>query len=183
VFIRADNAPEPGESVQIVFWGTSSELELQAVVRWVGQREDGAEGFGAQLVDPPREYLELVHSIEHVDIARAKARNGPPRGAARVSVSLPVGVEFEALCDSGVLYDISATGARLEGTHLEPPFGRQLTLTFWLAEDAPPFEVVARAVRKTEAGGYAVQFEAIDPALKGALHALVARIDRMPESS
>lgn len=169
VFVRTDRAPAPSEAVQISLRSHGSELELQAVVRWVAHCRHRDEGFGAELIDPPAEYLALVRTIEQGERTRARARPGPARRAPRVSVSVPVAVEFENLCDSGTLCDVSATGARLEDTRLEPPFNCNLTLTFWLDRQTPPFELIGKPVRKTETGGYAVEFESMDPALQHAL--------------
>jgi len=183
VFVRTDNAPRPGESVQIDFQGPSGAMVLDGHVKWAGQRDDGAPGFGVELHDPPAEFRELVESLEQVELTRGRRDPWAHRLAPRISLSIPVAVEFGAICDTGTLCEISVTGARLEGTRLDPPEGRQITITFALDGHREPFEVVARVVRQVEPQGYAVEFEAIDPRLKDALGDATQRIKAFPDSA
>ncbi len=180
VFVRTENAPRPGESVQISLRGPRPTLTLNGMVRWVGRRHDGTAGFGAQLIDPPRAYIELVHSIA---VSRRTEDGKPRRVAPRFLLSIPVAVEFGTTCDDGTLCDISLSGARLENTGIRPPEGSQVNLTFALENQSKAFEVVARVVRATESGGYAVQFEAINSHLKEALELAGSVLRKLPASS
>jgi hypothetical protein len=63
VFVRTDAPPTPGDTVQVLLRGSSPMLMLKGEVRWSGRLQDGTEGFGAELVDPPQSYLELVRSL------------------------------------------------------------------------------------------------------------------------
>lgn len=179
VFVRTDCMLRPGESVQISLRGPRPMIELEAAVRWIGRRSDGSEGFGAQLVEPPLRYLELVRSIAPSDGSEDGA---PRRVAPRLVLSIPVAVEFGTTCDDGTLSDISLSGARLENTGVRPTEGSQVTLTFALP-GYPAFEIVARVVRPTASGGYAVQFEAINSNLKEALADASTILRSLPDSS
>jgi hypothetical protein len=63
VFVRTASCPAVGETVQILLRGSSPTLMLKGEVRWFGRLKDGTEGFGVQLEDPPRAYLDLVRSL------------------------------------------------------------------------------------------------------------------------
>lgn len=179
VFVRTDCLLRPGESVQISLRGPRPTIQLDATVRWVGSRSDGSEGFGAQLVDPSPAYLELVRSVAPSD----SSEDGVPRRVApRFILSIPVAVEFGTTCDDGTLCDISLSGARLEDTGVHPTEGSQVTLTFALPGYSA-FEIVARVVRPTPSGGYAVQFEAINSNLKEALASASTTLRSLPDSS
>jgi hypothetical protein len=178
VFVRTDCLPQLNEVVRICLRGSTPTIELNATVRWIGRRSDGSEGFGAQLVDPPRAYLELVQSIAQ---GHSSEDGVPRRVAPRLHLSVPVAVEFGTTCDDGTLWDISLSGARLENTSVRPTEGSQVTLAFALP-GYPAFEIVARVVRPT-AGGYAVHFEAINSSLKEALAHVAATLRSLPDSS
>jgi hypothetical protein len=177
VFVRAAALPAPGERVELTLRGSTPPLCLQAEVRWAGPRHDGVVGFGAELVDPPAAYLELVRSIAAQETSEQARRIAP-----RIELSIPVAVELGTTCDDGVLSDISLSGARLERTGIRPLTGSQVTIIFSLKGHRSPFEVVARVVRATESGGYAVQFEAIDPKLKAALEYGFSVLHALPAS-
>jgi hypothetical protein len=177
VFVRTTALPGPHEPVELTLRGTTPPLSLHGQVRWVGSRQDGVVGFGAELVDPPEAYAELLRSI-----AALETSEGARRVAPRVELSIPVAVELGTTCDDGLLSDISLSGARLERTGIRPPIGSQVTIIFSLKGHRMPFEVVARVIRATESGGYAVQFEAIDPKLKAALEHGFSVLQSLPAS-
>jgi hypothetical protein len=181
VFVRTDLFPQVGEAVELILQGTDGDpntTHLHGTVRWIGRRHDGAEGFGAELIDPPEAYLTMLRSLS----ATGRPDGRPQRLAPRLELSIPVAVEFGTRCDDGTLSDISLTGARLEKTALCPAVGSQVTLMFAI-RSGRPFEIVARVVRVTETGGYAVQFEALDPAFKAALADATAVLSKLPDSS
>jgi hypothetical protein len=177
IFIRTSRPPEIGELVELVLQGTTPPLSLQGKVRWSGSRRDGSAGFGAELVDPPRGYLEMVRSLAAI----GSLDSGHKRVSPRVELSIPVGIELEAACDEGILCDISLGGARLEGTSIQPAPGSEVVVTFAVKGYRRPFEVLARVVRTTEDGGYAVEFEAIDPKLKAAFELVRSIVRKLPD--
>lgn len=97
------------------------------------------------------------------------------RCAPRVRVAVPVGVEIDGLCAEGRICDISVSGARIETSSVTPPIGTALQVSFVLGPDAPPFEVPAKVVRQTRAGGFAVQFSQFEPKLDDVLSLLIGR--------
>jgi hypothetical protein len=70
VFVRTGCCPAPGETVQILLRGSWPTIMLKGNVRWFGRLQDGTEGFGVQLEDPPPEYLELVRTVAAGDPSR-----------------------------------------------------------------------------------------------------------------
>ena len=177
VFVRATALPAPAEPIELTLRGMTPTLSLEAQVRWAGTRHDGVVGFGAELVSPPAAYVELVRSIAALETSEHVRRVAP-----RVELSIPVAVELGTTCDDGVLCDISLSGARLERTGIRPPLGSQVTIIFSLKGHRRPFELVARVVRATDSGGYAVHFEAIDPKLKAALEYGFSVLQALPAS-
>ena len=170
MFVRTDCVLRPDESVHISLRGPKPTIQLEATVRWVGRRADGSEGFGAQLVNAPPTYLKLVRSM----VPAGGSEDGTPRRVApRIVLCTPVAVEFGTTCDDGTLSDISLTGACLEDTGVRPTEGGQVTLTFALPGHRA-FEVIARVVRSTASGGYAVRFESTPPELKEAIESVGA---------
>jgi hypothetical protein len=178
VFVRATLLPAPGEWVQLTFEEVTPLVALEAEVRWAGPRHDGVVGFGARLVNPPEAYLELLRSLAAVE----PCDDGPRRVAPRIDLSVPVAVEMGTTCDDGTLCDISLSGARLERTGIRPMSGDRVSIVFGLKGFVQPFEIIARVVRPTDSGGYAVQFEAIDPKLKATLEAALSVLHALPSS-
>jgi hypothetical protein len=179
VFVGADRCPKTGEHVEITLQSATPELSLSGTVRWKGRRHDGTEGFGVQLVEPSQAYLELVRSLATTCPPES---TGPHRVAPRFALTIPVAVECGSLCDAGVLSDISLSGARLEQTGLRPSVGSEVTLVFAFGDDQP-FEIAARVVRPTEGGGYAVQFEALDPRFKAAMAQASVLLGKLPDTA
>jgi hypothetical protein len=178
VFVRADFTPDVGEEVHIVLNEATRPLSLRGKVGWIGRRHDGVGGFGAILLDPPTEYIELVRSI-----ALHRHPEGPQPVSPRIAVTIPVTVELGTSRDAGTLSDLSLSGARLENTAIRPALGSLVTLLYAPEGYTTPFEVIARVVRPTDTGGYAVQFEALDPELKHALQYAVSALSRLPSSA
>ena len=177
VFVGTSDSPSVGESVRLVLDRVSPVIEVAGMVRWSGVRvSDGAQGFGVELQQPCDAYLELVERVA------VREPNGTGRRPApRVSISLPVAIEYGNFCDEGLLSDISLSGACLEKTALTPEDGAEIRLTFALSLEEEPFDLVCRVVRSTDQGGYAVEFEAVDARLKAAVDHAAELVRNMPE--
>lgn len=176
LFVRTNRLPALGERVQVTLQGTAPPLTLDAVVRWTGTRRDGAVGFGAQLVETSPTYRDIVRSLGAIGSVDRMRRMSP-----RLELSIPVGIELETGYDVGMLCEISLTGARIEGTQTEPPVGSEVIISFTVLGDRRPFEVQARVIRLIPEGGYGVEFEAVDPRLKGAVEHVQAFIRKLPD--
>jgi hypothetical protein len=60
VFVRAEDLPKAGESVRIELWAHRPGIVLDGQVRWTSAEAPGAPaGFGVQILEPPRAYVEL----------------------------------------------------------------------------------------------------------------------------
>lgn len=81
---------------------------------------------------------------------------------------------------TGLLYDISATGARLE--HADPQLSpsTRLRMTFALRGAIAPIEVHAEVVRKTERG-FAVQFIDLDGSVEKCLEEALASLETLSD--
>ena len=176
-FVRTNRLPPVGELIHLSLRGTTPPLSLQAHVRWSGTHRDGSTGFGAELLEPPPAYRDLVRALASIG-SRDK---GGKRISPRLEMSIPVGIEFENGCDQGILCDISLGGARLEGTSIQPERGSEIVITVAVKGYRRPFEVLARVVRITPDGGYGVEFSAIDRTLKAALEYAHAFVRKLPD--
>ena len=177
LFIRSKRIPELGDLVQLNLQGTTPPLSLEGHVRWTGTRRDGSTGFGIQLVEPPKGYLEMVRSLAAIGNLDATTKRISPR----LELSIPVGIELEGACDQGILCDISLGGARLEGTSIQPAPGSEVVVSLAVKGYRKPFEVLARVVRVTPDGGYAVEFEAVDLPLKAAVEYVRSVVRKLPD--
>ena len=177
LFVRTRHPPELGERIEIILQGTQPPVTLEAQVCWRGTRRDGAAGFGAELFEAPRAYLDLVRSLAAIGSVDA----GPKRDSPRLEISIPVGIELENGADQGILCDISLSGARLEATALQPAEGSEVVVTFAVKGYRKAFEVLARVVRVTPDGGYAVEFVAIDSKLKHAFDYARSILRKLPD--
>ena len=102
------------------------------------------------------------------------------RKAERVPIS-SIGIEAGTVCGVGRIYDVSATGLRVEECDVRPPLGDHTRLTFVLSVDQPAFEVEAQVVRHTESGGFAVSFVAVEPRLRELVSSLAMRVQSLPD--
>jgi hypothetical protein len=66
---------------------------------------------------------------------------------------------------SGIAFDLSITGARIEEATVRPQTGEAIELVVALGDDDAPLEASGTVVRQT-ASGFAVQFREVDPRLK-----------------
>jgi hypothetical protein len=102
------------------------------------------------------------------------------RFSDRVPISV-IGIEVGTLCGTGRIYDVSATGLRVEECGIVPPVGESTKLTFVLSVEQPAFEVQAKVVRHTETGGFAVTFVAVEPRFRELVAALAERVQSLPD--
>ena len=171
--MRADALPAVGERVQVRLRDTPGIAEFEGEVCWTGSRtEDGEIGFGLRVLRCSDAYAELVRSV----VSQAPEQSEPPvsRPAPRLSVAIPVAIESGTLCDEGQMRNISLSGARIESTKIALSVGAPVVLTFSMSPRGRVFEVRSCVVRRTESGGYAVRFDALDPALREAVDAAVS---------
>ncbi len=171
-FVRAEALPAVGERVQVRLRDTPGGAEFEGEVCWTGPRtENGEIGFGLRVLRCSDAYAELVRSV----VSEPPEQSEPPtaRPAPRISVAIPVAIESGTLCDEGQLRNISLSGARIESTKIALSVGAPVALTFSMSPRGRVFEVRSCVVRRTESGGYAVRFDALDPALREAIEAAV----------
>jgi hypothetical protein len=92
-----------------------------------------------------------------------------------------IGIEVGALCGTGRIHDVSATGLRIEECAIAPDVGERARLTFVLSVEQPAFEAEGLVVRHTETGGFAVRWVAVQPRLRELVALLVARLQELPD--
>jgi len=83
---------------------------------------------------------------------------------------------------SGILSEISYSGALLTGTSLQPRLGSNVRVHVLLSE---PFEVVGKVVRYLE-GGFAIEYSDLDPELRRLIDdaaAIVGEPSEVPRAS
>ena len=102
------------------------------------------------------------------------------RDSERVRIG-EVGLEADGLCSVGRIYDISASGVRVEESPFKPDLGQDIRVTFVLSIDQPGFEVLGRVTRHTHSGGFALEFEAVEPRLRTLLIQLADRVRVLPD--
>jgi hypothetical protein len=105
------------------------------------------------------------------------------RSAPRHPLYVPVAIESDGTCDEGRLCDVSVGGGRIERARFKPAIGATVTITFAFSLNESAFQVQGRVVRHTqEDGGFAVVFEAVDPALKEAVERAAVALRALPDS-
>jgi len=181
IFVACDVAPREGEAVEVSIDYDPHSIVLRGRVCWVGRRADGLSGFGVELEFRPGAFLELLQRAD-VGCDDDALPSTVRRVAKRVSLSVPVAIEYGSLLDSGVLGDVSFTGARLEGMRLELAVGAEVTLTVAFEEFGTGCDVLAVVVRRTAAGGVAVQFRSVSEELKRRLRAVMEKVERIPST-
>ncbi len=68
-----------------------------------------------------------------------------------------------------MILDLSASGARIEDCEQRPEEGTPIRLKFCFIEGADPQTLRAKVVCQTSTGGFAVEFQSLDPRTKGIL--------------
>jgi len=102
------------------------------------------------------------------------------RGNERIRIG-EVGLEIDGVCEVGRIYDISASGVRVEETSVQPAIGAHVRVTFVLSLSEPGFEAVGAVTRHTETGGFALEFAAVEPRLRDLLSQLADRAKTLPD--
>ncbi len=105
---------------------------------------------------------------------------GPTGRAAERVATTVVGIELGSVCGTGRIYDVSATGLRIEESQMLPTVGEAVRLTFVLSVEQPAFEVEGTVARHTESGGFAVVFRAVDARLEGLIEELARQVQKLP---
>jgi hypothetical protein len=126
----------------------------------------------------------LAHVVAKAGDSKSRKGSGArdKRNAPRHLLYIPVAVEFGSTCAEGRLCDISVSGGRIEQAHVKPALQSQVTITFAFSLAEPAFEVIGRVIRHTGEGGFAVQFEAIDPKLKSAVERAASALKKLPDT-
>jgi len=168
-FVRTRRAPAVGEAVHVRLGGDSEPLLLDGQVRWRGRRSDSVAGFKLDLVQPPERYLHLVRELERT----ALHGFGVQPVAERIAAVIPVAIEAFGRCDSGIIRDLSSTGAQLSDTRVDAQLGERLLLNLVVKGSLSGLELAATVVRRTGEGSYAVQFDLNDEAARAELAALI----------
>ena len=94
--------------------------------------------------------------------ATANPAPGQRPAAERYAVSVQVGILTDDGHMCGNVRDISVSGARIEQSGFVPEPGSQVQLGFAFFAHALPVPMLARVVRHTDEGGFAVEFEKVD---------------------
>ncbi len=82
-----------------------------------------------------------------------------PRREVKVPVAFAAG---GGLSGSGVVADLSTTGARVEDIDLLPGVGNSLVVSLSPAAGCTPVKLYADVVRETDTGGFCVRFHLAD---------------------
>jgi hypothetical protein len=142
----------------------------------------GAQGWQAcrQLSGRVRPGWIQLKTVRAISEPWSVSRDKDKRFSARVPISV-IGIEVGTLCGTGRIYDVSATGLRVEECGIVPAVGESTKLTFVLSVEQPAFEVQAQVVRHTETGGFAVTFVAVEPRFRDLVAALAERVQKLPD--
>ncbi len=92
-----------------------------------------------------------------------------------------VGLEIGGVCAVGRIYDISATGIRIEDASFKPELGDRIRVTFVLSLAEPGFEAEGTVTRHTDTGGFALEFAAVEARLRNLLLLLAERARDLPD--
>jgi hypothetical protein len=98
------------------------------------------------------------------------------RVAPRYLIDAPVRIRVGNVCKSGKVRDMSSTGVRIEDVDLQPPEGTRLQLEFSFFKDSPAVPLAGEVVRKTDTGGFCVEFRAVDPRTKAVLRVVLPKV-------
>ncbi len=168
-FVRTGQLPPLGDSVRVRLEANATTIAIDGKVRWRGRRSDTVDGFKLDLLAPPADYVRFVRQLERREIAS----HGVEVVSPRVPSVIPVAVESANLCDSGIIRDISMTGAQLSDTRVRTEIGASLILTLVVKGKLAGFDLPATVVRRTAAGSYAVRFDSLDLATQDSLAELL----------
>ncbi len=106
------------------------------------------------------------------------------RIAPRYVFKVPTKVILAYNEGTAMLWDISASGARVEQAGVTPVRGEKLRIEFSFFEDSPPVELKGEVVRISETGGFSMKFLSLSPRMKQILTRLLPKIasSRMQEN-
>ena len=105
------------------------------------------------------------------------------RIAPRYVFKVPAKVILSYNEGAAMLWEISASGARVEQAVVNPVHGEKLRIEFSFFQDSPPIELKGEVVRITETGGFCMKFVSLTPRMKQILTRLLPKIasSRMQE--
>ena len=107
----------------------------------------------------------------------ALARESGSSGSAeRYRLRVQVGILTQDGQTKGSVRDMSISGARIEDSSLLPEEGSTLRLGFAFYAHALPVPIHAKVVRRTETGGFAVEFQDVDFRTQILLRALLPKV-------
>jgi len=98
------------------------------------------------------------------------------RVAPRYLIDAPVRIRCGNVCKRGKVRDMSSTGVRIEDIDLQPPEGTRLQLEFSFFKDSPPVPLAGEVVRKTDTGGFCVEFRAVDSRTRAVLRVVLPKV-------
>ena len=84
----------------------------------------------------------------------------------RKTVNIPATVIVREAPLPARILDLSASGARIEDCEQRPEEGTPISLKFSFFEGTDPQTLPAKVVRETSTGGFAVEFQRLDPRTK-----------------
>jgi len=177
LFVETHTYPRVSEHVHIEIELATQTLGVQGIVCWVGERADCVTGFGVRLPCPTTEFMQFVASVTADEDA---LHFGVRRAARRIQLLLPVAIQYGNLMDTGHLADVSLTGARLEGTRLQPEIGSMITLSLAVEGHQEGLELTASVMRSTESNGYGIQIQSISEALSRSVKDVLRSLERLP---
>lgn len=107
------------------------------------------------------------------------------RAGARYAVEVPVQVSYDAgrgrvASLSGVIQDISISGARIGKIEKGIPAGRLVKLRFQFFATSTPVTLGARMVRETD-DGFAVEFSRVNQFMRNAIKVAISRLRQRNE--
>ena len=100
------------------------------------------------------------------------------RREERKTVNIPATVLVGEAALPAMILDLSASGARIEDCEQRPEEGTRIRLKFCFFEGADPQTLRGEVVRKTNTGGFAVEFQGLEPRTKGILRIVQVRAAR-----
>jgi len=178
VFIGTGYPPNVGEDVELEIYLESQDgsppTSVQGFVEWSGERRDSQVGFQVFLHDPCAEFGDLVSFLN----SNGRKYPGIRRRAERVPLCLAVAIQSRNLFDTGLLQNISATGALLSRTRISFALGSTLRLTFVVSRRLALFDLMATVVRHEGSDAHAVRFVDMDDQVSASLTAFLAQRSR-----
>ena len=98
------------------------------------------------------------------------------RSAPRYEFRTPVAILSSYRKSEGMLWDMSTAGARIEKVDLEPMEGERLSIEFSFFPGSPPVQLAGNVVRRTETGGFAIEFSRMSSRMHQILCCLLPKV-------